>query len=101
MFDYFRPVIFCLYYGVIVEIVSSHEWHLNFSPKLHQLRLSNALEAIGEKFGWCIIEANCQKYLICKMYFRKSSFQQIFSHKKYHWVDKTGKIEEKVCKNWQ
>ena len=33
---------------ILVEIVSSHEWHLNFSPKLHQWRLSNALEAIAE-----------------------------------------------------
>ena len=33
---------------VLIEIVSSHEWHLNFSPKLHQWRLSNGLEAIAE-----------------------------------------------------
>ena len=33
---------------IIVEIDPSHEWHLNFSPKLHQWRLSNALEAIAE-----------------------------------------------------
>ena len=32
----------------LVEIVPSHEWHLNFSPKLHQWRLSNGLEAIAE-----------------------------------------------------
>ena len=34
--------------NVLVEIVPSHEWHLNFSPKLHQWRLSNGLEAIAE-----------------------------------------------------
>ena len=33
---------------ILIEIVSSHEWHLNFSPKLHQWRLSNGLEALAE-----------------------------------------------------
>ena len=35
-------------FELLVEIVPSHEWHLNFSPKLHQWRLSNGLEAIAE-----------------------------------------------------
>ena len=38
----------CQQRKIIVEIVPSHEWHLNFSPKLHQWRLSNGLEAIAE-----------------------------------------------------